>query len=1041
MRVPPVVPAKVRVPALHALPRERLEASLSRVADYRLGLVVAPAGSGKTTLLARLAEIVPTPVAWYRAESWDGELPRLLAHLASAIHAAIGHLGGNHESIEAIVRELEAWPGERLVLVVDDLHLLEGTAAERGLERLIDYAPPSLTTIAGARTAPSFNLSRLRVSGGLLEFGADDLRFRPWEVERLFRDFYRAYVPPQELAVLASRTEGWAAGLQLFHLATRDKPSDERRRILAGVTAGSRLTRDYLTRNVLADLDDEVREFLVETSVLGRLSGPLCDQLLGRTGSRGTLELLERRQIFTAALDDEGTYRYHEVLRAHLLALLLDERGERAAREMHLRAGSLLEAAGAVPEALAAYSHAEDWEAIERLLGRTGERLLAAPVAWMDALPPALIRNDPWLILASARRARDEGRWSVALEAFDRAQRAFGSAEQAAACRRERTALGVWLDPAPYRGTDWSAVLRAATIREPNGARRSAAVLEGPAARLVEGIAALIAGDAGAALGVLRSVAEDESTPPAEAVAARLAAGVAMLVLGDESALGVLDGAVETSERLGRRWLARLGRAVRVLAAGNDGDEIALARAACGADGDAWGDALISLGEAWLDPDWSAAAAAGERAAAGLRGLGAGAIEAWARSFVALSLATGDEAQARTEGAHAELFARSVGMAGPRSLAYAALARSDAGHATEYAQLAESVAARAGVPLALLAHRADGPSTAAPGGAEGASPGSSPAAEWPAGVAAVNEHDQATRNATMRPTPAQSADPTTGAVPTRHANAHSVGPRTGGSAARDGTFVSRPRDDGTEGFAIRGFGGFSLSVGGRPLDLSILKPRVRALLRFLVLNTGRPVHREVIVEALWPDGDRASGARSLHVALSSVRRLLDAPDGWATLVRDGDAYRLDIRDGVRFDVADFERGAVEGRRARAEGRDDDAREAFERALHAYRGELMPEDGPADWVVDQRDRCRSLVVEVSRSLSELCLRQGDPRAAADAAAAGIAADRYHDPLWRLLIEAHDDAGDQGAASRARIEYGAVLAQLGLAPELRGDVGRP
>lgn len=995
MRVPPVVPAKVRVPALHALPRERLEASLSRIAEYRLGLVVAPAGSGKTTLLARLAEIVPTPVAWYRAESWDGELPRLLAHLASAIHAAIGHLGGDHESIEAIVRELESWPGERLVLVVDDLHLLEGTAAERGLERLIDYAPPSLTTIAGARNAPSFNLSRLRVSGGLLEFGADDLRFRPWEVERLFRDFYRAYVPPQELALLASRTEGWAAGLQLFHLATRDKPPDERRRILAGVTAGSRLTRDYLTRNVLADLDDEVREFLVETSVLGRLSGALCDQLLGRTGSRATLELLERRQIFTAALDDEGTYRYHEVLRAHLLALLLDERGERAAREMHLRAGSLLEAAGALPEALAAYSHAEDWGAIERLLGRTGERLLAAPIAWMDALPPALIRNDPWLILASARRARDEGRWSVALEAFDRAQRAFGSAEQAAACRRERTALGVWLDPTPYRGTDWSAVLRAATIREPNGARRIAATLEEPAARLVEGIAALIAGDAGAALGVLRSVAEDESTPPAEAVAARLAAGVAMLLIGDDSVLGVLDAAVETSERLGRRWLARLGRAVRVLAAGTGGDEIALARAACHADGDAWGDALISLGEAWLAPGWSEAATAGERAAVALRGLGAGAIEAWARSFVALSLAAGDEAGARTEGAHAELFARSVGMAGPRSLAYAALARSDPAHAAEYAQLAESVAVRSGLPMTLLAHRADG-----------------------------------------RPP----GDRTSGGMPGERANGHPFSPSPGGSAARNRAMVSRAGDDGPDGVAICGFGGFSLSVGGRPFDLSLVKPRVRALLRFLVLNTGRPVHREVIVEALWPDSGRASGARSLHVALSSVRRLLDAPDGWATLVRDGDAYRLDIRDGVRFDVADFEQGAVEGRKARAEGRDDDARAAFERALHAYRGELMPEDGPADWVVDRRDRCRSLVVEVSRSLAELCLRHGDPRAAADAAAAGIAADRYHDPLWRLLIEAHDDAGDQGAASRARIEYQAVLAQLGLVPEPPDGVGR-
>src|SRR5205823_14969921 len=152
----------------------------------------------------------------------------------------------------------------------------------RTLERLIDYAPPSITFLIGSRALPGFNLSRLRVSGALLEISSEDLRFRSWEVERLFRDIYRAPLPPEELAELARRTEGWAAGLQLFHLATRGKSPQERRRILTALGSRSRLTREYLTRNVLDQLPAELRWFLVRTCVLTRLPGPICDGVVDR---------------------------------------------------------------------------------------------------------------------------------------------------------------------------------------------------------------------------------------------------------------------------------------------------------------------------------------------------------------------------------------------------------------------------------------------------------------------------------------------------------------------------------------------------------------------------------------------------------------------------------------------------------------------------------------------------------------------------------------------------------------------------------------
>src|SRR5205807_10361636 len=136
---------------------------------------------------------------------------------------------------------------------------LEDSPAELALERLIDYAPPSITFLIGSRALPGFNLSRLRVSGALLEIGSEDLRFRSWEVERLFRDFYREPLPPEELAELARRTEGSAAGLQLFHLATRGTSPQERRRTLSALRKRSRLTRAHAARNVLHQLPAELR--------------------------------------------------------------------------------------------------------------------------------------------------------------------------------------------------------------------------------------------------------------------------------------------------------------------------------------------------------------------------------------------------------------------------------------------------------------------------------------------------------------------------------------------------------------------------------------------------------------------------------------------------------------------------------------------------------------------------------------------------------------------------------------------------------------
>ena len=158
--------------------------------------------------------------------------------------------------------------------MVDDVHLLEGSDAELALADLIRRLPARMRLLMASRVDLGLDLSRLRVSGQLVEIGPDDLRFRAWEVEELFRDVYREPLIPEDVATLARRTAGWAAYLQLFHLATARKPLAEKRQVLASLANRARLVQEYLTRHVLAELSPDLQDFLIRTSVLRRPRWP-----------------------------------------------------------------------------------------------------------------------------------------------------------------------------------------------------------------------------------------------------------------------------------------------------------------------------------------------------------------------------------------------------------------------------------------------------------------------------------------------------------------------------------------------------------------------------------------------------------------------------------------------------------------------------------------------------------------------------------------------------------------------------------------------
>lgn len=956
-----VLGAKVRIPRIKGMARERLDELLAGIWDHRIGLVVAPAGSGKTTLLAQFARSTGVPVAWYRAEPADSSAAAALAHLERGLVGALG-LAGGWRDIDDAIEALDAWQGDRALLAIDDLHVLWGTEAEATIERLSSHLPPGIVMAAATRRTPGFNISRLRVSGELFEIGPEELRFRSWEVERLFCDFYNEPLRPDEMAELARRTEGWAAGLQLFHLATRGKPAGERRRVLHSLGVRSRLVREYLTRNVLDELPVHVRDFLLQTCVLGRLTAPLCDEVRGGTGSDALLADLEQRHIFTTRLDEEGSYRYHEVLRSYLEVALVEAVGEAEARRRYRFAGQLLEAHGHLPEALRAYCRADDWIAARRLLGDRGEQVIDRPGAWLESLPPTLLEQDPWLLLASARRAVAEGCWEAALDIYRRAEAASSPGGSGETSRRERLALEGWLAPAVSSPGDWTGILRLALVRDPIGVvTREAARLDGATGEITSGLALLLSGQVVAAAATLDAVAARADTSPAIAIGASIGAAMARALAGQDVDDEVVRLA-EAAEEAGLLWFVGLTRLVAAVRDGDDADALS-SRVA---KDDAWGLPLVQL-----CTGLGRLANGGEgddllaEAASGFAAVGAPVLEAWAVAAASLAAnARGSAGRSGLDAARRGLRAvADTGLCGPMALAGWGAALADPDHAAGHCASARAVAADSGFDLGRFARSAVAPSEV-------------------------------------------SAD------------------RTGSPSTT--TPVSAP-------ISIRCFGPVEVLVGGAALDLGVIKPRVRSLLRVLALHAGRPVHRDRLVDWLWPaEGDSRVGTRNLQVAVSSLRQVLEpgVARGAATVVvREGDTYRLHLPDGA-FDLVDFDRWITAGREAVVAGDVPLAVDVLDRALGLYRGELLADEGIAEWVLAERDRLQVAAGDASQLRAELLLDSGRPGDAVAEAERGLRIDQYRDALWRLLIRAGESAGDPASARRNQERYQAVLRELGL-----------
>lgn len=411
--------------------RPRLLERMEEGAQRKLTLLSAPAGFGKTTVVSEWVAQTGNAAAWLSLDADDSDPTRFLAHLVAALQTTEPHLG---EGVRAALQAPQSPPTPWLltellndisalstdvVLVLDDYHAVDDEAVDEALRYLIDHLPPHMRFVLTTRQDPELRLANLRAKAQLTELRAADLRFTPEETAAFLNQAMGLDVSADDIALLEARTEGWIAGLQLAALSMRGR--DDVTGFIASFAGDHRYVVDYLLEEVLKRQPERVEAFLLQSSILDRLSGPLCDAVTAQEGSAALLDTLERANLFLVPLDETRRwYRYHQLFRDVLRAHLTHEHGDLAAT-LHARASAWFEAAAlpddAVRHALASGNVERAAGLIERLW-RTMDSTFrsAAWSAWVEQLPGDAVRARPVLAVGKAWALLNAG----ALEDADR---------------------------------------------------------------------------------------------------------------------------------------------------------------------------------------------------------------------------------------------------------------------------------------------------------------------------------------------------------------------------------------------------------------------------------------------------------------------------------------------------------------------------------------------------------------------------------------------------------------------------------------------
>jgi LuxR family maltose regulon positive regulatory protein len=427
---------------------ERLNAGTR--SGRKLTLISAPAGFGKTTLVSEWVADLRSgaidgacpSIAWLSLDESDNDLTRFLTYLIGALQTIQTDIGKGALSalqspqppptetiLTALINEIAALAC-RIVLVLDDYHLIDTQSIHDAFAFLLRRLPPQMHMFIATREDPPLPVARLRVRGQLTELRATDMRFSSSEAAEFLNQVMGLGLAADDIAALEARTEGWIAGLQLAAISMRDL--DDATSFIQSFTGSNRLVLDYLIEEVLNQQSADVQDFLLQTAILDRMTGSLCDVLTSQESSQETLETLDRANLFVVPLDKERRwYRYH-----HLFADLLCRR-LRLSQPDHLktlqrRASKWYEENGFTDEAIEHALHAGDYERTTRLIGEHGDTIWqrgehARLQRWLTQVPTELLFSKPDLCILYAWNLFASGQQDAAEQSLQAAERALGT--------------------------------------------------------------------------------------------------------------------------------------------------------------------------------------------------------------------------------------------------------------------------------------------------------------------------------------------------------------------------------------------------------------------------------------------------------------------------------------------------------------------------------------------------------------------------------------------------------------------------------------
>jgi len=420
--------------------RPRLIKRLNEGMHCKLTLISAPAGFGKTTLVSEWIAGCGLPVAWLSLDEGDNDPTSFLAYLVAALQTIAANIGKGvlailqspqpppiESILIALLNEITTVP-DNFVLVLDDYHVIDSKPVDEALTFLLEHLPPHMHLVITTREDPHLPLTRLRARGQLTELRAADLRFTPSEAAEFLNQMMGLNLSEEDIAALEARTEGWIAGLLLAALSMQGR--SDATSFIKSFTGSHHFILDYLVEEVLQRQPEHVRNFLLQTAILDRLSSQLCDAVTGQEDGRGMLEALERGNLFVIPLDDQRQwYRYHHLFADVLQAHLTEAQPDRVAT-LHWRASAWYEQNGLRSDAIRHALAAKDFERAAGLIelawpaAEEGSIQPATWLGWVRTLPDELVHARPVLnvgyayallgsgeLEAAEARLKDAERW------------------------------------------------------------------------------------------------------------------------------------------------------------------------------------------------------------------------------------------------------------------------------------------------------------------------------------------------------------------------------------------------------------------------------------------------------------------------------------------------------------------------------------------------------------------------------------------------------------------------------------------------------